>query len=98
MDVVPEVITHAEPTKLMKPTNRSFYYPAIHAQATPMRRTPLGQLWVDAAVAQFLSFLLVVKTPVAQDFVWTLTWMSRLPSDGRYGLHQRHGLVGVRRI
>src|SRR5438105_2079026 len=54
MDVFTKIITHPQPAVLMKPTDRSLHDPAVHTQATAVRRPTLGQLRVDPAVAQLL--------------------------------------------
>jgi hypothetical protein len=46
------IMTHAEPTELMKPTDRSLDHPAIHTQTTTVGRALLGQLPIEPAVAQ----------------------------------------------
>src|SRR5437868_8198737 len=98
MDVITKIITHPQPAVLMKPTNRSLHDPAIHSQATAVRRTPLGQLRVDPAVAQLLPFLFVIKAAVAHRMVRAPAGVAWLAGDGGDGIHQRHGFVEVRRI
>src|SRR5262245_6438880 len=50
VDVVAAVIPDAQPAELMKPADRSLHHPTIHPQAAAVRRAPLGQLGVDAAL------------------------------------------------
>ena len=63
-----------------------------------MGRPPLGQLRVDAAVPQLLPLLLVIKAPVAHHVVRVFPGVAGLTSDGRDGIYQRHGLIGVRSV
>ena len=98
VDVTATIITHTQAAKLVKPTEGSLNHPAIHTQATPVGRPPLGQLRVDPPVAQLLPLLFVVKTPVAHRMVRSLAGVARLAGDGGNGIHQRHGQVGIRRV
>ena len=98
MDIVAAIVTHTEPAELMKPTDRSLHHPAIHTQAAAVGRPPLGQLRVDPAVPQLLPLLFVIKAPVPHHMVRAFPGVAGLAGDRRNGIHQRHGLIGVRSV
>src|SRR5262249_6426196 len=98
MNVIAEIITHAESTELMEPTIRSLHHPAKHSQPTPVGRTPFGQLRIDPPVTQFLSLFLIIKAAVSHALVRASAGMARLATDEWYRIHQGHRLVGVRGV
>ena len=47
MDIGSSLVTDAQPAELMEPGQRTFYHPAMNAQATAMQGVPSRQQWAN---------------------------------------------------
>lgn len=96
MDVGAFFITNSEPAILEQPTEDSFDDATMDAQPTAMLRVSLGDERSNAALPQRdADFLLGVVAAIGEGRVGALTTSSPGAFDGRDGIDQRDGLLGI---
>ena len=83
VDVLATVVAHSEASKGMKPTDRPFDDPAIHAQSAAVFAAALGQMRLDSQPPQQLSGRLAIIGAISIDFFRPRTRMARLAAHRR---------------
>jgi hypothetical protein len=95
MNVGPLLITNSQPPVLMQPRQSALDYPASLAQATPMISPSLPDHRFDQPLSQLTVMSLRMIRRVSLKNFWPFPGPTPLPTDGRYGIHQRQHLRHV---
>lgn len=98
MNVRRTIKSHSQPSKVVKPSERSLGHPAINAKAASMFLIAASQMGFNAALTKLISMRFGIIGPICIQFSRSTDRVTKLASDRRNAVDQRNQLSNIMAI